>query len=111
MLANRVKVAVVIALIALAGCTQQPSVGCPTIEKLAQRDAAADARAALAKGDYHLLMLGGFAGEVPGVPNSDAHLTRMVEGTSDTATEPCRQRRNVAEAYAAKYNQAITQPR
>jgi hypothetical protein len=110
LLANR-KVAVVIALIALASCSQEPDVGCPAIEKLTRRDPAADARAALTKGDHHLLMLGGFVGEVPGVPDAGTHPTRMVEGTSDTTTEPCRQRRDVAEAYATKYNQTIIQPR
>ena len=109
LLASRVKVAVVIALIVLAGCTQQPEVGCPAIEKLAQRDAAADARAALAKGDRHLLMLGGFVGEVPGVTDTDAYSTRMVEGTSDTVGEACSKHRGVAEAYASKYNQTIIQ--
>jgi len=64
----------------------------------------------LAKGDHHLLMLGGFVGEVPGVPNGDTYPTRMIDGTSDTTTEACRQQRNVAEAYATKYNQIIVQP-
>jgi hypothetical protein len=104
-----VKVPVVLSFIFLASCTQQSDVGCPAIEKLAHRDAVLDARAALAKGDRHLLMLGGFVGEVPGVPNSDAYSTRMVEGTSDTTTEGCRKQRSVAEAYAAKYNQTIVQ--
>jgi hypothetical protein len=104
-----VKVAVIITLIALVSCTQQPEVGCPAIEKLAQRDAAADARAAMAKGDRHLLMLGGFVGEVPGVTDADAYSTRMVEGTSDTIGEACSKHRGIAEAYAAKYNRTIIQ--
>ena len=103
------KVLVVLSLIAVASCAQQPDVGCPAIETLAHRDAAADARAALARGDRHLLMLGGFAGEVPGVPNFDAYPTRMVEGTSDTTTKACSQRRDIAEAYATKYNQTVLQ--
>ena len=109
LLASHVKVSVVIALTALASCTEQPGAGCPAIEKLARRDAAADARAALAKGDHHLLMLGGFVGEIPGVSNTDAYPTRMVEGTSETTPNACRRRRDVAEAYAAKYNRTIVQ--
>ena len=103
------KAAATVVLIALAGCTQQPDVRCPAIDMLAQRDAVADARAAFARGDHHLLMLGGFAGEVPGVSKAEAYPTRMIEGTSDTTTEACSRRRSVAEAYAAKYNQTIVQ--
>ena len=105
------KLLVALSLIAVASCTQQSHVGCPAIENLAHRDAAADARAALARGERHLLMLGGFAGEVPGVPNSDAYPTRIVGGTSDTTTEACNQRRDIAEAYATKYNQTVVQSR
>jgi hypothetical protein len=103
------KAAVVATLIALASCTQQPDVSCPSIEMLVQRDAAADARAALAKDDHHLLMLGGYEGEVPGVPDAAAYPTRMFEGTSDTTTEACYRQRGEAEAYATKYNQTIVQ--
>lgn len=103
-------VAVVVTFIALASCTQQSNVGCPSIELLTKRDAAADARAALAEDDHRLLVLGGFVGEVPGVPNADAQPTRMIEGTSDATTEACRGQRDVAEVYATKYNRTIVQP-
>lgn len=105
------KAALLLSLAILAGGTMQSDTTCPTIERLAQRNAAADARAALAKGDHHLLMLGGYEGEVPGVSPPYAYPTRMIEGTSDTTTEACSQRRAVAKAYAAKYNEIIVKAR
>jgi hypothetical protein len=104
-----VKRAALICIAALTSCTTQHEAGCPAIEKLAHRDAAADARAALAKGDHHLLMLGGFVGSVPGVDDPAAYRTQIMEGTSDVRTEACAHQRNMAEAYAAKYNQTIAQ--
>jgi len=98
---------VVLGIAALASCTSKPVATCPSIEALAQRDAVADARAALAKGDRHLLMLGGFVGSVPGVSDPGARPTQMIEGTSDTTTKACNRQRATAEAYAVKYNQAI----
>ena len=100
---------ILVCIAALAGCGSQPPAGCPAIEKLAHQDAAADARVALAKGDRHLLMLGGFVGSVPGVENSDGYQTEMVEGTSDIKTEACARQGATAEAYATKYNQTIVQ--
>lgn len=96
-------------LASLPSCTSQPDAGCPPIERLAHRDASADARAALAKGDGHLLMLGGFVGSVPGVANPGSYPTQMMEGTSDTKTEGCAHQEAIAEAYAAKYNRTIVQ--
>jgi hypothetical protein len=110
-LATTVKRAALICAAVLTGCTAKPEAGCPTIEKLAHRNAAADARAALAKGDRHLLMLGGFVGSVPGVENADGYPTQMIEGTSDTKTEACARLGATAEIYAAKYNQSIVQSR
>jgi hypothetical protein len=104
-----VKRETLICIAALTGCTSQREVGCPAIEKLAHRDAAADAGYALAKGDKHLLMLGGYVGSVPGVQNSDGFPTEVIAGTSDVRTEACAQQRATAEAYAAKYNQVIVQ--
>ena len=101
------KSAFVLTLIALAGCSSRSELRCPSIEILSQRDAAKDARAAIAKGDNRLLLLGGFVGQVPGVPNADNDSTRMIEGTSDTATEACMRQRGIAEAYAKKYNLTI----
>ena len=101
------KRAALLSIAVLASCTPEPEAGCAAIERLAQRNAATDARAALAKGDRHLLMLGGFAGSVPGVPEPTAHPTRMMEGTSDTTTKACSRERAIAEAYAAKYNEII----
>ena len=73
------------------------------------RDPAADARTALAKGDHHLLSLGGFVGTTPGAENVATNATNSVEieGTSDTATEACRRLGDVAETYATKYNETI----
>jgi hypothetical protein len=96
-----VKRAALICIAALTSCTTQHEAGCPAIEKLAHRDAAADARAALAKG--------GFVGSVPGVDDPAAYRTQIMEGTSDVRTEACAHQRNMAEAYAAKYNQTIAQ--
>jgi hypothetical protein len=90
----------------LTGCTSQPEAQCP-IENLSKRDAVADARAALANGDRHLLMVGGFVGTVPGVEDSESYPTRMMEGTSDTDIRRCAGQRAAAEAYAAKYNQTV----
>lgn len=66
-----------------------------------------DARAALARGDRHLLELGGFAGSVPGVENWDGYQLEEIEGTSDTTNEACRRLGATAEAYATKYNQTV----
>jgi hypothetical protein len=85
----------------------KPEAGCAAIEKLAHRDPVADARAALAKGDRHWLMLGGFAGAVPGVENSDGYQTQMIKGTSDVKTEACARQGATAESYAAKCDKTI----
>jgi hypothetical protein len=106
-----VKQAAVIYAAVLAGCTSKPDSGCPSIEKLAHRNPVADAHAALAKGDRHLLMLGGFVGSVPGVENAGGYQTQMIEGTSDYKTEACARQGDTAERYAAKYNQTIVQGR
>jgi hypothetical protein len=108
-LATLVKRPVLFCIAALASCTSQPHADCPAIERLAQRDAAADARTALAKGDRHLLMLGGFVGSVPGVQNPNGHTTQMMEGTSDVRTAACAGQRATAEAYATKYNLTVVQ--
>jgi hypothetical protein len=103
-----VKRALFICVVVLGGCTPKADVGCPAIERLAHRDAVADARTALAKGDRHLLMLGGFVGSVPGVENSDGYPTQMIEGTSDAKiTDACARLGPTAEAYATKYNRTI----
>jgi hypothetical protein len=52
-------------------------------------------------------MLGGFEGSAPGVANSDAYPTQMMEGTSDTTTEACYGKRRIAVAYATRYNQTV----
>ncbi len=106
---RRMKETVLVAMIAVASSTSRPEVSCPAIETLEHRDAAADARAALAREDNHLLMLGGFVGSVPGMSDPGDHPTRMMDGTSDTTTEACRRARPIAEVYAAKYNETISQ--
>ena len=103
------KTAVVAISVALVACSHKPRDACPSIERLEHRDAAADARTALARGDTHLLSLGGFAGTTPGADDATTNATNSVEieGTSDTTTDACRRLGNVAEAYATKYNQTI----
>ena len=107
LLANAMRRAVLFGLAAVASCASEPESTCPSVEALAGRNAVADARAALARGDRHLLMLGGFVGEIPGVRNSGRNPTRKIEGTSDTATAACRRLGGIAEAYATKYNQTV----
>jgi hypothetical protein len=111
LLARRVKQSLFLGIAALASCTSKPELTCPSIEALAHRDAVADARAAVARGDRHLLMLGGFVGVVPGVADPGAYPTRMIEGTSDSTTETCSRLRRTAEAYATKYNQTVVHVR
>ena len=101
------KIAILVSVAALAGCNSESQSGCPNLEGLAHRNAVADARAALAKGDRHFLTLGGFVGTVPGVSDVGGHPTRMIEGTSDTTTDACRRESATAEAYATKYNETI----
>jgi hypothetical protein len=107
LLARGVKRAVLLGVAALAGCTAKPEPTCPSIEALAHKDAIADGRAALVRGDRHLLTLGGFVGSVPGVENWDGYQLQEIEGTSDTATEACRRLGATAKAYATKYNQSV----
>ena len=101
------KRAVLLGIAALAGCTSKPQPTCPSIEALAHRDAIADARAAVGRGDRHLLTLGGYVGSVPGVENWAGYKLEEIEGTSDTTTEACRRLGATAEAYATKYNQTV----
>jgi len=96
-------------MVALAGCTSKPQATCLAIETLARRNPIADARSALAKGDHHLLMLGGFAGSVPGVENPGSLPTQMIEGTSEVKTDACADEGATAEAYAAKYNRTVVE--
>lgn len=111
LLPTSMKQAILLGLLAVAGCSSQAKVGCPALQALSHRDAAADAREALARGDYRLLMLGGFVGSVPGVTDPGKHTTRMLDGTSDTTSDACRRIAATAEAYAVKYNRAIVQAR
>jgi hypothetical protein len=82
---------------------------CPGLERLKTADAAADANAAHARGDDHLIMLGGLVGSIPGASESVIsqlpHV--MLEETSDTTTEACDNLRPVAERYAPIYNSTI----
>jgi hypothetical protein len=95
---------------ALGGCSSQHQTGCPPIEKLARRDAAADARAALAWGDRRLLVLNGeFGAFPPGVTSTNLRLdqVRIMEGTSNKPSKACDRLRGTAETYAIKYNRII----
>jgi hypothetical protein len=96
----------------LVGCGQKAPDACPSIERLANRDPIADARTALAKGDRHLLSLGGIVGVVPGAETAeDVKNTVEIEDTSDVNTDAYRRVRGVAENYAAKYNETIVSSR
>lgn len=79
---------------------------CENLEKLKSGDPVADAKAALARGDHHILMLGGYVGTTPGAETNSLQRV-MVDGTGDTATEACRALRPAAEAYALQYNKVI----
>ncbi len=83
--------------------------GCPSLERLKAADATADAEAAHARGDNHLVMLGGYVGTVPGVSEDLVSLLPhvMLTETSDTTTEGCQELRSVAEGYASTYNMTI----
>jgi hypothetical protein len=87
---------------------------CPEMKKLKLSDPVADARLALRRGDARILMLGGFAGEYPGVPRSRLTSTLsgsavMLPGTSDSGDHTCfgPDARDIAEQYARAYNQVI----
>lgn len=99
------KLVVFVSIALLPSCSGYA--GCPSVERLAKRDAVADARASLAHGDRHLLMLGGYVGEAPGVTTVGTHPTQMMAGTSDTETADCSRTRPIAEAYATKYNKTV----
>jgi len=98
------RTAILFALLAgLGGCQQEP---CPEVAKLGRANPSTDAAAAASRGDYRLLMLGGYVGVVPGAEGTSAP-TRMLEGTSDTNTSACEVMRPVAEKYALAYNLAL----
>jgi hypothetical protein len=102
---------VLIILVALGGCSPQSQPGCSQIENLARRDAATNARAALARGDRRLLMLNGPFGAMgpPGVTSTSLRLdqVRIIEGTSNSASKACDRLRGTAETYAMKYNRIL----
>jgi pimeloyl-ACP methyl ester carboxylesterase len=80
---------------------------CPSLERLETADARADASAAAARGDYHLLMLGGFVGRVPGAGGRRDLPTVMIVGTDDTTTLGCMRLDAAAEDYARRYNETV----
>ena len=76
---------------------------CPAIDALRHADAHADALAAMKRGDNHLLMVGGFVGEIPGGESSSLpHV--LMDGTADTVSEPCYKLEPFARRYARRYN-------
>ena len=97
-----------LALVWLSGCvpSSRGPAGCPQIEQLDPARAPQDALAALGKGDDHLLMLGGYAGVVPG-GNPDGRSTVLIAGTEDYGSEECRRMRDRAEVYAHSYNEQV----
>lgn len=101
------KPAALFCMLILTCCEPDKPEACPAIDGLRLRDAVADARASLASGDRHLLMLGGYVGTVPGVSDPSAYPTKMLAGTSDNNTFACLRQKSVAEKYAAKYNRTI----
>jgi hypothetical protein len=79
---------------------------CPELERLKPDQARSDALAATAKGDKHLIMLGGYVGVVPG-GNPTNLPTVLLASTGDTAPEACRRLRPKAESYALAYNAEV----
>lgn len=100
MLASRTALLLAL-LVGLGGCRTKEA--CPELEKLGRANPVADAGAAASRGDYRLLMLGGYVGVVPGAERTSAP-TRMLEGTGDANTSACDALRPVAEKYALAYN-------
>ncbi|RYD65042.1 MAG: hypothetical protein EOP84_32235 [Verrucomicrobiaceae bacterium] len=101
------KPAALFCMFALTCCAPEKPDACPAIDRLRHRNAVADARTALATGDRHLLMLGGYVGTVPGLSSSSVYPTKMLEGTSDSNTLACLRQMSLAEIYASKYNRTI----
>jgi TPR repeat protein len=83
-------------------------------QKLKEDDATADAKKAIAAGDFRLVGVYGYSVEVPGAPTDDwfevksKYGIRMIEGTSDTESGPEEEAfNNNARSYARKYNEVI----
>jgi hypothetical protein len=95
-------------LVGLSGCREKET--CPELEKLGRANPVIDAEAAASRGDYRLLMLGGYVGVVPGAEQTSAP-TRMLEATGDANTSACDALRPVAEKYALAYNRTMLQRR
>ena len=92
----------ILALAILASCDAYPA--------LRERDAAPDARQAIASGDCRLIGVFGFTTETPGAPYEEKvrRGARMIEGTSDTPATGAEVRfNNRARIYAERYNQEI----
>jgi hypothetical protein len=79
---------------------------CESLERLKSADPISDAKAAIARGDRRLLMLGGYVGTVPSA-DGRSRPTVMLGGTGDDQTPACYSLRPVAEAYARRYNSEI----
>lgn len=79
---------------------------CPSLERLVSADPTADAKAAMVRGDDHLLMVGGFVGIVSGGERSSLPET-LIEGTGDDVTMACSALRPIAEKYARQYNLTV----
>lgn len=97
----------VFAMLAIAGCASQPKDICQGLRQFVGGNPIADAQVAMSKGDRHLLTMGGFAGSTPGVSNPRGHPALEIPGTSDTEGVQCREERDMAESYAARYNQTV----
>ena len=103
------KVIVLLAFLACAGCTSQRNERCQALSRIVRGDPLVDARAALAKGDRHLLSLGGFVSSTPGIADPSSYSTQELPATTDTEVGQCGREQGMAEAYAARYNRAIVQ--
>ena len=81
------------------------------LHQIAARDAVADARTAIARGDLRFVAIHGFSTEVPGVTLTERELNqdhRLIEGTSDFYTSPAELALNErAREYATQYNAEI----
>ena len=80
---------------------------CPDLERLRESNPVAEAAKAHARGDNHLIGLGGLVGTVPPKGETRGLPVVFLVGTGDTVTEGCSKLRPVAEQYALRYNTAV----
>jgi hypothetical protein len=107
------------AVIAIAACSApyaNPNAGQPVAageirlgwDDVDPRSAAADANAALARGEHHLLGIYDYAMTIPGITKETDHDILVIEDTGDYLRDRAHSDFNDrAAAYALTYNQTI----